>query len=196
MKMGALDFTSTRDIGVWKWKDRGKKYVCLVSTMQNPGEISQVLRTNKHGVREPVLGCASKGCACPVSIKEYKFTCGVDLFDQLHSAYNNSWTSRRWWMKLFYYFLDASIVNTYALIKSVAKSAVPKSKPLSHLKFRSRLLADELNGAFCIRQKPGPTTQASKGRKRNNPDECATLTNVKRLDNVGERLPVTGRKRR
>lgn len=38
---------------------------------------------------------------------------GVDHFDQYHSAYNTSWKSRRWWIKILYYLLDAAIVNVF-----------------------------------------------------------------------------------
>jgi len=37
-----------------------------------------------------------------------KYMGGVD---QLLECYNIIWKSRRWWIKLFYYFCDATIVN-------------------------------------------------------------------------------------
>lgn len=75
---------------------------------------------------------------------------GVDHFDQLHSAYNISWKSRRWWLKLFYYCLDAAIVNSFILYQNCWKNSNQTSKHLSQLHFRS-LLADELIGNFCSR---------------------------------------------
>lgn len=56
------------------------------------------------------------------------------------------------WVKAFYYFLDASIVNSYIICKETMKKKLI-TKPLSHLMFRSHL-ADELIGTFCSRKKP------------------------------------------
>jgi hypothetical protein len=71
------------EIGISKWKDRGKKSVCVISTMHNPLENS-LLRTQKDGSRKQV--------SCPVSISDYnKYMGGVYRFDQLHSAYNIEW---------------------------------------------------------------------------------------------------------
>lgn len=77
---------------------------------------------------------------------------GVDRFDQLLAAYAVSWKSRRWWMKVFYYLLDAAIVNSYIIYRETAKLVLPRSKVLSHLMFRS-LLANELIGAYQSRQR-------------------------------------------
>lgn len=41
----------------------------------------------------------------------------VDRFVQYMSAYSVSQKSRRWWVKLFYYMLDNTIVNTFLLYK-------------------------------------------------------------------------------
>lgn len=79
----------------------------------------------------------------------------VDRFDRCVAAYNVSWKSRRWWLKLWYYFLDASIVNSYLLYRKTLKLSNPRRKPLGHLQFRSKL-ADQLIGQFVPRQRPGP----------------------------------------
>ena len=99
---------------------------------------------------------------------------GVDHFYQLVSAYNISWKSRKWWIKIFYYCVDAMIVNAYILYKTTYQNVHPRKKCLTHLKFRS-LLASELVGSFYARQKKGPTPQKGRGRKRNHPDGRATL---------------------
>ncbi|MGR0295472.1 hypothetical protein ACUWCL_28980, partial [Klebsiella pneumoniae] len=60
---------------------------------------------------------------------------GVDLFDQLMAVYTTSGKSRRWWMRLFYYLLDAAVVNSYTLYKVTFMKAFPHRKPLTHLEF-------------------------------------------------------------
>jgi hypothetical protein len=81
--MGETDFIVAGDIGVAKWKDRGKKCVCIAKTIHF-SEKEQVLRTNKEGKRESV--------SFPTCIKDYNaYMGGVDHFDQLVSDYNISW---------------------------------------------------------------------------------------------------------
>lgn len=148
LAMGQSDFAVCDEISIVKWKDRGTKSVTVCSNMHNAADTGQVLRTNKTGEREVV--------ACPRSIVDYnKFMGGVDRFDQRLETYSVSWKSRRWWIKLLYYFIDASIVNSYILYKETLKKNYQRKKPMSHLKFRN-LLADQLIGNFTVRSKPGP----------------------------------------
>lgn len=184
LKMGESDSVMAGDVTVCKWKDRGKKCVCVVSTMHNPLEEGHVLRKNKKGEKETVT--------CPVAIRDYnRYMGGVDYFDQLHSAYSIGWKSRRWWMRIFYYVVDACIVNSYILYKSTLKEVLTNRNALTQLKFRS-VLANELIGSFCSRIKKGPVAQTGKGRKRNHPDGRPTIENFVRLTNVGDHLPVKG----
>ena len=146
--MGQSDFAVCNEISIVKWKDRGTKSVTVCSNMHNAADTGQVLRTNKTGERETV--------ACPKSVVDYnKYMGGVDRFDQRLESYCVSWKSRRWWMKLLYYFIDSSIVNAYIIYKETLKKYNPRKKPMSHLKFRS-LLADQFIGNFTARKKPGP----------------------------------------
>ena len=182
--MSESDSVMAGNVAVSKWKDRGKKCVCVVSTMHNPLEKDHVLRENKKGEKETVI--------CPVAIRDYnRYMGGVDYFDQLHSAYSISWKSRRWWMRIFYYAVDACIVNSYILYKNTVKDVQSYTQPLPELKFRS-ILANELIGIFCSRIKKGPVAQTGKGRKRNHPDGRPTVENSTRLINVGDHLPVKG----
>lgn len=145
---------------------------------------SYVKRTNKEGKRDIV--------PCPESVKDYNaYMGGVDHFDQLHATYNISWKSRRWWIKIFYYCIDSCIVNSYILYKETLKQCSPNTKPLTQLKYRS-LLATELIGSYCGKQKRGPMPQVGRGRKRNHPDGRPSIPNATRLTNVGNHLPEKG----
>lgn len=114
-----------------KWKDRGTKCVNIISNFH---DTSVVHRKDHFGNKHLIK--------CPISIVDYnKYMGGVDHFDQFHSFYNISWKSRRWWMKIFYYFLDASIVNSYILYKVTSDLHDPKSSKLTHyVKILAKLL--------------------------------------------------------
>lgn len=148
MAIGQSDYTSCKEICVCKWKDRGTKAVTVCSNMHNAFEMGEVLRTNKYGDRENI--------AYPKTIVDYnQFMGGVDRFDQRMAAYNIAWKSRRWWMKLFYYFVDAGIVNSYILYRETLRSNNPRRKPMTHLQYRSKLV-DQLIVNFTARKRPGP----------------------------------------
>jgi len=179
MSTGESDYVQSEDISVVKWRDRGKKSVVVVSSMHNPKKERSVLRTNKRGVREPVN--------CPESIADYNtFMGGVDKFDQLMSSYSIAQKSRRWWLKLFYYFIDMSIVNSFIMYKDTARKQ--RFRHLSHLEFRSQLV-NELIGNFCNKKRKGFSPGAGVGRKKHQPGGYATVQNATRLSNVGDHLP-------
>lgn len=167
---GQFDSVACGEISVYKWKDRGVKSVSVVSNHHKFKEQTQVLRTNKTGNRENV--------PCPQSIADYnRHMGGVDLFDQYHANYSVAWKSRRWWLKIFYYLLDAAIVNSYILYKESLKKNNPSAKPLTALQYRSEL-ANNLIGTFTFRKKSGPP-----------PKKTA-------LSSVGLHLPIKGTYRR
>lgn len=184
MKVGDSDFAQAGDYSVVKWRDRGKKSVNVISSMHNPQDLSTVKRTNKMGVREEVN--------CPESIADYnRYMGGVDKFDQYHSTYSISWKSRKWWVKLFYYFIDCSIVNSYILYK---ESVPKKEKPISHLKFRT-ILADELIAAYNSRKRRGPLMSGDKKIKKLG-GRGVSIENIVRRNNLGDHLPIKGTSRR
>lgn len=180
LKMSEYDFAQSNDIGVTKWKDRGKKCVSTASTIHNPSTTTTISRKNKRGEKIPVN--------CPQMISCYnKYMGGVDSFDQFMSFYNINQKSRRWWMKIFFYLLEACIVDSYILYKISMKTQ--KRKSMSHLKFRS-CLANELIVNFSSKKKTGYAPGRGNARKRNHPDGQKTIQNSVRLSNVGDHLPT------
>lgn len=100
--------------------------------MHNAAEQCVVLRRNSKGEKVPVF--------CPTGISDYiKYMGGVDKFDQYMAAYTISQKSRRWWIKLFYYFIDTVIVNSYILNKESCNKAKKKKKYMPQLEYRSML---------------------------------------------------------
>ncbi|KAK9729117.1 Transposase IS4 [Popillia japonica] len=109
---------------------------------------TKVLRTDKTGSRHKV--------PCPQAIADYNsYMGGVDHFDQLHATYTVTWKSQRWWMKIFFYLLDAAIANSYRLYKEDMKKKNPNQKPMNQLQFRSSL-ANALISTYSCRKRPGP----------------------------------------
>lgn len=185
MRIGDSDFAQAGDISVVKWKDRGKKSVNVVSNMHNPTKFTTVKRTNKTGERQEIK--------CPESIAAYnKYMGAVDKFDQAMAAYAISWKSRRWWVKLLYYFVDSAIVNAFILHKYSVQAR--KEKPCSQLKFRT-VLANELIGTYNTRKRKGPAHTVAKKFKKIDGRGVSIEDNIRRT-NVGEHLPIKGTSRR
>ena len=64
--------------------------------------------------------------ACHSAVKLYNQNMGVvDLADQLQGTYTCSRKSRtRWYMHLFWFFLDLSVINAY-ILESVSPNHFP-----------------------------------------------------------------------
>jgi len=95
---------------------------------------------------------------------------GVDKFDQYMAAYSICQKSRRWWIKLFYYLLDTSIVNSFLMYKKRCNSH--NTKYMSHLEFRSTL-ANELISNYSSRKRP--TISPSQKRSKSNVEVISTF---------------------
>lgn len=106
-------FTSNTGISATKWRD--KKDVFLLTNFHDPKEMSEVARKEKDGTR--------KLYPCPISIIEYNNNMNsVDKFGQLLALYKLDRRSKKWWHRIFFYFLDAAVVNSYLLYKALQKS--------------------------------------------------------------------------
>nr|CAH7718955.1 unnamed protein product [Callosobruchus chinensis]CAI5818917.1 unnamed protein product [Callosobruchus analis]CAH7726829.1 unnamed protein product [Callosobruchus chinensis]CAH7733976.1 unnamed protein product [Callosobruchus chinensis]CAH7741215.1 unnamed protein product [Callosobruchus chinensis] len=178
LKQHQTDFATSGDISFIRWIDRGKKPVTVLSSMHNPSSITTVRRTNAKGEKEEV--------PCPVAVSDYnKYMGGVDKMDQMIERYSVVRKSRRWWMKIFFYFIDVAICNSFVIYKSSVTAN--GKKPISHLVFRS-ILVNELIGTFSSKQKKG--YQPMKGfAKKKRSVGVLNVQNTKRLSNVGIHLP-------
>lgn len=129
------------------------------------------------------------------TIYYYKYMGGVDHFYQLLECYNITWKSRRWWIKLFYYFFDATIVNSYIMYTTTVKLTSNREKPSTHLMYRS-LLADELIGQFWSRKTVGPKKVIPSTKRKPiyvGRGSIVLPGNNSRLQNVGNHMPITGK---
>ena len=88
------------------WKD--KKVVPFINTVCKPSSLTTVKRKKKDGSIIDV--------SCPQSVQLYnKYMGGVDMADQLRKTYSCRRRSRKWWLPLFYFLVDISVVNSYIL---------------------------------------------------------------------------------
>lgn len=109
LKKGKWKWRVKKNVGFAVWKDT--KQVNVVSTAFHPKEKRNCNRTQKDG--------SKKSIRCPLLIPEYtKRMGGVDRFDQLRTHYAVGRRSRKWWTRIFYFFIDVAITNAYLIYKT------------------------------------------------------------------------------
>lgn len=186
MKMGDSKFAMAGDISITVWRDRGKKPVVIASNYHNPTNITTVQRTNKEGKKEEVT--------CPYPVHDYnKYMGGVDNFDQLREYYSISKKSCRWWMKLFYFFIDSCIVNAYIIYNENKRKR--NEKPVPQITFRS-ILANQLIADFCSRKDRGRKSSLMNRKITKLSGRQINVESSFQIQNVGNHLPEKGTCRR
>lgn len=134
LKQGDYDYNISNDgISIVKWKD--KRAVHLLSNFHDPQSTNEVKRRDKDGTFKQI--------PCPNILADYnKHMNCVDRFDQLKSTYEIDRKSKKWWMRIFWHFIDCSVVNSYILYK------LKKLPPITLKDFRRKvvdgLLAEKL----------------------------------------------------
>lgn len=138
MKKGQSKWLVHQNTSYVKWMDT--KIVHIVSTAFNPSSILEASRTQKDGTRLTVTW--------PKPILEYtKRMGGVDRFDRMRSLYAISRKSKKRWIRIFYFFTDAAVVNAFILYLSVHPM-----KRVSILEFRVALFRSLVRD-FCSRER-------------------------------------------
>jgi hypothetical protein len=150
-------------IGLVSWKDTTN--VLLLSTAISPSE-EGTIQKKRRGWSEPIE------LPAPAVAVLYRSKMGsVDHHDQHLSYYNTDRRSIRWWMKLGHWLLDATIMcvvlsnlrsivlmhyfssssNTWVIYCTRARM----DAPIRDQKELRLLLADQLIGDYCSRQRAG-----------------------------------------
>ena len=77
----------------------------------------------------------------PVVVMDYnQFMLGVDKLDQLVSYYSFTHRSLKWWKKVFFWFLEFAVVNSYIIyMKKCSKNKVQAMAHLTYLRSLSLL---------------------------------------------------------
>ncbi|XP_065319133.1 piggyBac transposable element-derived protein 3-like [Gordionus sp. m RMFG-2023] len=133
LKRGEFDWRSDKNnISIIKWRDN--RDVFIMSNYIDPRSVDTVKRKNKKGEVFDVK--------CPIMIKMYnKYMGSVDHFDHLKSLYEISRKWRKWWLPIFFWLIDAAIINSFIIYNILTDNK------LSSKEFRRQIIASEL--AYC-----------------------------------------------
>jgi hypothetical protein len=156
------------------WKDT--KPVMVLSTVHAPEETGTV-RRRVDGARADVR--------VPKCIADYqKYMKGVDLCDQMVGYYMPNHRSKKWWRRIFFYFLCVSVHNSYLLAKRYLPAAAMAKWP-NYLEFFKAVSDGLIGQGRAGREAPiAPAAVAAAGaphtldkhlfgRKRKTCQECS-----------------------
>jgi len=102
-----------------KWRDN--RTIQFLSNFHNSLSISDWKRKNKDGSISIIK--------CPLAIKDNNSHMGhVDFADMLKSCYEINRKSKKWWHRVFFHFLDVTVVNSFILFKCNPKDLSIKLK--------------------------------------------------------------------
>lgn len=177
MQRGEHKSFSKENVAAILWQDN--RTVAMLTTAHNPDELITVSRTEKNGSKVNV--------SCPKAIKDYTaYMRGVDRFDQLKESYSVSRRSRKYWFRLFYFLLDAALVNAYVLF-SVYNAGSRTS--MKHIDFNKHV-AEHLIGNFSSRKKNGFSSAYYMNKNYTANQKSIGVPPEIRFSNVGCHLPV------
>ena len=158
MKRGDYDYRMDQSgVSCVKWMDT--KPVNFISNFHDPTEQTTVSRKNKDGTTSEV--------SAPTVASEYrKYMGAVDKADMLKSLYETDRKSSRWYLRIFFYFLDVSVVNAYVIHKCL------KNTPKLGLKqFKRDVIAGLIGSAgfkkrtIGLHDSPGPSENCHRSRE-------------------------------
>ena len=92
---------------------------------------------------------------------------GVDKLDQMMAYYSFLHKSVKWWRKVFFWVLEAAVVNSYIIYKELARER--DERPVAHIGFRRKLIEDlsePMRSSVVPRARTGPRMSQSVERLR------------------------------
>ena len=102
----------------------------------------------------------------PFAVKEYnKFMGGVDLSDMLIELYRIDFKSRKWYMHIFFYLLDMTVVNSWLLYRRV-KSSHQSGKMMSLLDFKEYIASGLMSSSTTPKKGRPSISKEPISRKR------------------------------
>lgn len=122
LKKGECISRQKEDVTVLKWKD--KRNVLMISTTDGP-DIEQITNKRKQVVQKPKM-----------VLNYNKHMSGIDRSDQMISYYSIPRKSVRWYLKIFFHLIDASLWNATYLYEKVTNESC------SYLAFRDKIIVD------------------------------------------------------
>jgi hypothetical protein len=141
---GSLYATEAQGVLCVAWQDNNivlllstihSPYLYVPTERKRPGAIS----TNAAIARAPFGTNIKKELKIPVAINDYNHYMGsVDIANQYRASYETHRKTNRTWFPLFFFFLDAAIVNAYRIHYTYRQQQQP-TESLSQLAFREKL---------------------------------------------------------
>lgn len=128
------------DITVMKWRD--KRDVLVISTTNGP-TMENVRNKRGDNVSKPSM-----------VVSYNKSMSGIDRSDQMLSYYSTPRKSLRWYVKVFFHLMDASLWNSMYIYSKLC----PESK-MTYLQFRDAIIENFLNVQPTPRAGAMPTKQ-------------------------------------
>ena len=149
MKRGEYDWLACDTISATKWTDN--RSVILLSNYHNPSVVQEINR-RVQGSKEKVKVSYS------AVIREYNTHMGgVDLCDQMKVSYEVNRRSKvRFYLRVFFDFLDISVVNS-----KIVYDKIQSTTAMSSMDFRFSL-PRSMSGTFSNRKRAIPTPRPSK----------------------------------
>jgi hypothetical protein len=116
-----------RQMGVVSWQD--KKLVTLLSTAAAPWEPNTKVLRRIPGLQGQLMVPSS-----PMHRQYVEYMRGVDVTDQLRGNYSSQLRCHKWWVKIFHFIVDQTMVNSYVTwVKQMEDLGLPVT---SHLAFK------------------------------------------------------------
>lgn len=148
LQKGQYIWRAKGSITAYQWRDT--KNVHVLSNFHHPSDTEDVVRKLSNG--------SSISVQCPKAVSDYNtWMGGVDKFDQRRNAYPVDRRSKKSWYRIFYFLLDAAIVNAFLQMKAV--------REMSYLWFRLVLGRQLINGQTFKGSSNRPYRVNKKGAK-------------------------------
>ena len=133
-----------RQMGVVSWQD--KKLVTLLSTAAAPWEPNSKVLQRIPGLQGQLMVPSS-----PMHRQYVEYMRGVDVADQLRGNYSSQLRCHKWWVKIFHFIVDQTMVNAYVTwVKQMEDLGLPV---LLHLAFKIAVGKHLAAEAIQVRQR-------------------------------------------
>lgn len=135
LKRGECIWKSDGVVSVTQWRDT--RNVHIMSIFHDPTETVQIERKLCNGTKIYITS--------PKSIKDYNLHIGgVDKFDQKRNAYVSDRRSKKWWLRLFFFLLDAAVVNAFYQYASISEMSVLTFRRACRMRFGTILITNTI----------------------------------------------------
>lgn len=166
-----------RQMGVVSWQD--KKLVTLLSTATAPWAPNTKVLRRVVGLQGQLVVPSS-----PMHQQYVEYMRGVDVTDQLRGNYSAQLRCHKWWLKIFHFVVDQSMVNSY--VTYIHEMEHLGLKVMSHLQFKiavgKHLIEEALENRQrkkvqpgCVERRPGRTHAPSHSKLKRNCVVCGHL---------------------